>query len=145
LPQFLIDQGQQFLRSLAVPRTDCGQNPRHVAHGSFSLVPQFINTRTFVASIFGSGEARRRSIPQSGAVTEEQRSQNRKATQPSGRRFFLAQTSVLTPYRPMKGMRVARASSGPKIPRRKRPRIYELGYFAGTQSGSKGTSTGNSC
>ena len=31
-------------------------------------------------------------------MTEEQRSQNRKATQPSGRRFFLAPTSLLTPY-----------------------------------------------
>src|SRR6266516_7689018 len=77
---------------------------------------------------FRFGEARRGSIPRSGAVTEEQRSQNRKATQPSGRRFFLAQTSLLTPYRPRKGMRVARASSGPKIPRRKRGRIYEMGY-----------------
>src|SRR5437870_6207533 len=93
-----------------------------------ALVPRFINTTTFVASIFGSGEARRGSIPRSGAVTEEQRSQNRKATQPSGRRFFLAPTSLLTPYRPLKGMRVARASSGPKIPRRKRGRIYEMGY-----------------
>src|SRR5437762_8536055 len=58
------------------------------------LVPRFINTTTFVASIFGSGAARRGSIPRSGAVTEEQRSQNRKATQPSGRRFFLAQIFV---------------------------------------------------
>src|SRR5205814_4588680 len=62
-------------------------------HGC-ALVPRFINTTTFVASIFGSGEARRGSIPRSGAVTEEQRSQNRKAVQPSGRRFFLAQIFV---------------------------------------------------
>jgi hypothetical protein len=62
-------------------------------------------------------------------VTEEQQSQNRKATQPSGRRFFLAQTSLLAPYRPLKGMLVARASSGPKTPRRKRHRIYESGYL----------------
>src|SRR5438552_3331753 len=96
------------------------------------LVLHFINTTTFVAPIFGSGEARRRSIPRSGAVTEEQRSQNRKATQPSGRRFFLAQTSLLTPYRPLKDMLVARASSGPKIPRRKRGRIYGMGYLAAT-------------
>src|SRR5439155_18241759 len=95
------------------------------------LVLRFINTTTFVASIFGSGEARRGSIPRSGAVTEEQRSQNRKAAQPFGRRFFLAQTSLLTPYRPLKGMRVARASSGPKIPRRKRGRIYEMEYLDG--------------
>ena len=66
--------------------------------------------------------------PPKRAVTEEHQSQNRKATQPSGRRFFLAPTSLLTPYRPLKGMRVARASSGPKIPRRKRGRIYEMGY-----------------
>src|SRR5713101_8024881 len=95
-----------------------------------ALVPCFINTTTFVASILGSGEARRGSIPRSGAVTEEQQSQNRKATQPSGRRFFLAQTSLLAPYRPVKGMRVARASSGPKTPRRKRDGIYGTGYLA---------------
>src|SRR5438093_1768731 len=105
----------------------CGEH-----NSLWALVPRFINTTAFVASIFGSGEARRGSIPRSGAVTEEQRSQNRKATQPSGRRFFLAPTSLLTPYRPRKGMRVARASSGPKIPRRKRGRIYEMGYLAQT-------------
>ncbi len=93
------------------------------------LVLHFINTLTFVASIFGSGEARRGSIPRSGAVTEEQRCQNRKATQPSGRRFFLARTSLLALYRPLPGLRVARASSGPKIPRRKRDRIYEMEYL----------------
>ena len=101
---------------------------------SRTLVPRSINATTFVASIFGPGEARRGSIPRSGAVTEEQRSQNRKATQPSGRRFFLAQTSLLTPYRPLKGMLVARASSGPKIPRRKRGRIYEMEYLAGSRT-----------
>src|SRR6267143_6783744 len=35
-----------------------------------ALVPRLINTTTFVASIFGSGEARRGSIPRSGAVTD---------------------------------------------------------------------------
>src|SRR5437016_2995736 len=95
-----------------------------------NLVLHLINTTPFVASIFGSGEARRGSIPRSGAVTEEQQSQNRKATQPSGRRFFSAQTSLLAPFRPRKGMRVARASSGPKIPRRKRGCIYETEYLA---------------
>jgi hypothetical protein len=94
------------------------------------LVPRSKNTTTFVVSIFGSGEAPRGSIPRSGAVTEEQRSQNRKATQPYGRRSFLAQISLLAPYRPLKGMLVARASSGPKIPRRKRGRIYGTGYLA---------------
>src|SRR5207247_5985414 len=109
-----------------------GRQQRFVRpHSANSLIPRFINTTTFVASIFGSGEARRGSIPRSGAVTEEQLSQDRKATQPSGRRFFLAPTSLLTPYRPRKGMRVARASSGPKIPRRKRGRIYEMGYLVG--------------
>src|SRR5437764_14871554 len=70
-------------------------------------------------------------------MTEEQQRQNRKATQPCGRRFFSSQTSLLAPYRPLKGMRVARASSGPKIPRRKRGRIYEMGYLASAEiSGS---------
>jgi hypothetical protein len=41
----------------------------------------------------------------------------------------LALTSLLAPYRPLKGMLVARASSGPKIPRRKRGRIYGSGYL----------------
>jgi len=65
-------------------------------------------------------------------MTEEQQRQNRKATQPCGRRFFSAQTSLLAPYPDVsgKGMRVARASSGPKIPRRKRGRIYEMEYLA---------------
>src|SRR5205814_4781776 len=98
-----------------------------------------INTTTFVASIFGSGGARRGSIPRSGAVTEEKRSQNRKAMQPSGRRFFSAQTSLLAPCRPLKGMRVARASSGPKIPRRKRGCIYETEYLGGARSRSART------
>src|SRR5206468_11021222 len=39
--------------------------------GAVHSVPRFINTTTFVASIFGSGEARQGSIPRSGAVTEE--------------------------------------------------------------------------
>src|SRR5207249_5951878 len=97
---------------------------------SACLVLHFINTTTFVVSIFGSGEARRGSIPRSGAVTEEQRSQNRKSTQPAGRRCFSPQTLLLTPYRPMKGMRVARFSSGPEIPRHKRGCIYEAEYLA---------------
>jgi hypothetical protein len=41
---------------------------------------------------------------------------------------------LLTPYRPLKGMRVARASSGPKIPRRKRACIYETGYLAAAKN-----------
>src|SRR6266545_4174815 len=53
-------------------------------------------------------------------------------TPPFGRRFFLAQTSLLAPYRPVEGMRVARASSGPKTPRRKRDGIYEMGYLEKT-------------
>src|SRR5207244_1709493 len=114
---------------IAVIRTLVGSGRTHRWDCCSGLVPRFINTTTFVASIFGSGEARRGSIPRSGAVTEEQRSQNRKATQPSGRRFFLAQTSLLTPYRPLKGMRVARASSGPKIRHRKRGCIYGMGYL----------------
>src|SRR5205823_5193707 len=48
------------------------------------------------------------------SVTEEQRSQKPNAVQPSGRHVFLAQTSLFAPYRPLKGMLVAHASSEPK-------------------------------
>src|SRR5438552_18483654 len=75
-------------------RVSVPQNPNLFLHES--LVLHFINTTTFVAPIFGFGEARRGSIPRSGAVTEEQRGQNRKATQPSGRRCFSAQTLLLS-------------------------------------------------
>src|SRR5436190_396896 len=83
----------------------------------------------FVASIFGSGEARRGSIPRSGAVTEEQRSQNRKATQPSGRRFFLTQTSLLTPYRPLKGMRGCPCGSTSRLVWAKNPSPQTWSYL----------------
>src|SRR5881628_1672330 len=95
-----------------------------------ALVPRSINTTTFVASIFGSGEARRGSIPEVGLWTEEQRSQNRKATQPSGRRFFLAQMWLLTPYRPGRVCASLAPRLGQKFPRRERCRIYETGYSA---------------
>src|SRR6266700_1003294 len=82
---------------------------------------------------FGFWRGATREHSRQRSVTEEQQSQKPNATQPSGRRFFLAQTSLLAPYRPLKGMRVARASSGPKIPRRKRGRIYETGYLVWSQ------------
>src|SRR6266403_3712011 len=83
-----------------------------------------INTVTFVAPNLACGEARGGRIPQSGAVTDEQRSHRPNSAQPSGRQFFLAQASLLAPYRPLKGMLVARASPAPKIPCRERHRIY---------------------
>src|SRR5437667_4046459 len=83
-----------------------------------------------VAFRFWLGATREHPPSRPVGMTEEQQRQNRKATQPCGRRFFSAQTSLLAPYPDVsgKGMRVARASSGPKIPRRKRGRIYEMGY-----------------
>src|SRR2546427_6965596 len=89
-----------------------------------------------VAFRFWLGATREHPPSRPVGMTEEQQRQNRKATQPCGRRFFSAQTSLLAPYRPLKGMRVARASSGPKIPRRKRGRIYETGYLAAEFSDS---------
>ena len=50
------------------------------------------------------------------SVTEEQRSQRPILAQPSGWPAFLPLPSLLAPYRPMKGMLVARASAAPKIP-----------------------------
>src|SRR2546426_1108310 len=59
--------------------------------------------------------ATREHPPRSGALTEEQRSQNPKAAQPAGRHVLLAQTSLFAPYRSLKDMLVAHASSEPKI------------------------------
>src|SRR5437867_11783764 len=90
-----------------------------------------------VAFRFWLGATREHPPSRPVGMTEEQQRQNRKATHPCGRRFFSAQTSLLAPYRPLKGMRVARASSGPKIPRRKRGRIYEMEYLAGALLGAE--------
>jgi hypothetical protein len=61
-------------------------------------------------------------------VTEDQQRPKPNAAQPSGQQVFSNQTSLLAPYRALSGMLVARASSGLKIPRRKRHRIYESQY-----------------
>ena len=75
----------------------------------------------FVAPKLASGEARRRSIPRSGAVTEEQRSQKPTAAQPTGRHVFSVRTSLFAPHPDVsgKGMLVTHASSEPKIHCRK--------------------------
>src|SRR5436853_4333951 len=73
---------------------------------------------TFVAPNLAWGKARGGSISRSGSVTDEQRSHRPNSAHPFGRQFFFGQTSLLAPHRPLKGMLVARASSGRKIPRR---------------------------
>src|SRR5437016_10762688 len=96
------------------------------------LVVMNITTMTFVAPNLACGKARGLSISRSGSVTDEQRRHRPNSAQPFGRQFFFDQTSWLSPYRPLKGMLVARASSGRKIPRRERHRIYahdHLGRF----------------
>src|SRR5438309_5541810 len=88
------------------------------------LVVMNITTMTFVPPNLACGQARGGSISQSGSVTDEQRSHRPNSAQPSGRHFFFGQTSLLAPHRPLKGMLVARASFGRKIPRRERHRSY---------------------
>src|SRR2546427_13060422 len=83
-----------------------------------------IITMTFVAPNLACGKARGGSISRSGSVTDEQRSHRPNSAHPFGRQFFFGQTSLLAPYRPLKGMLVARASSGRKTPRRERHRNY---------------------
>src|SRR6266702_1304480 len=63
----------------------------------------FINTGTFVARNLASGKARGGSIPQSGAVTDEQRSHRPNSAQPFGRQFFFGQTSLRATYRAIAG------------------------------------------
>src|ERR1051326_3518823 len=88
------------------------------------LVVSGINTMTFVAPNVACGKARGGSIPQSGAVTDEQRRHRPNSAQPFGRQLFFGQTSLLAPYRSTWDMLVAHASSGQKIPYRERHRIY---------------------
>src|SRR5436853_4878640 len=85
---------------------------------------------TFVAPNLAWGKARGGSISRSGSVTDEQRRHRPNSAQPFGRQFFFGQTSWLAPYRPLKGMLVARASSGRKIPRRERHRSYAHDHLA---------------
>src|SRR5437867_2545200 len=58
----------------------------------------------------------------------EQRRQNRKATQPSGRRFFLAQTSLLAPCRRLKGMRWCPCGSTSRLVWAKNPSSQTWSY-----------------
>src|SRR5215510_6697005 len=74
----------------------------------------------------GLGATREHTLQRS--VSEEQQRPKPNTAQPSGRQVFLRQTSLLAPYRPLRGMLVARASSGTKISCRERMRIYELEY-----------------
>src|SRR5258707_6227112 len=82
-----------------------------------------INTMAFVAPNLACGEARGGRIRQP-AVTDEQRSHRPNSAQPEGRPVFLAQASLFAPYRPLAGMLLAHHSPAPKIPVRKRHRIY---------------------
>ncbi len=68
-----------------------------------ALVVMNINTMTFVAPNLACGEARGGRIPQSGAVTDEQRRHRPNSAQPSGRQFFSGQTSLLAPHRSTSG------------------------------------------
>src|SRR2546422_3808917 len=90
-----------------------------------------ITTMTFVAPNLACGKARGESISRSGSVTDEQRRHRPNSAQPFGRQFFFGQTSLLAPHRPLKGMLVARASSGRKIPRRERHRSYAHDHLVG--------------
>src|SRR5437870_12344412 len=97
--------------------------------GIGTLVVMNITTMTFVAPNLACGKARGGSISRSGSVTDEQRSHRPNSVQPFGRQFFFGQTSLLAPHRPLKGMLVARASSGRQIPRRERHCSYAHDHF----------------
>src|SRR3989442_14052955 len=98
-----------------------------------------ITTMTFVAPNLACGKPRGGSISRSGSVADEQRSHRPNSAQPSGRQFFFGQTSLLAPHRPLKGMLVARASSGRKIPRRERHRSYAHDHLAVFKSVAAGS------
>src|SRR2546422_983346 len=64
----------------------------------------------------GLGATKEHSLQRS--VTEEQQRPRPNAAQPIGRPSFFALTALLAPYRPLRGMLVARALSARKIPGR---------------------------
>ena len=64
----------------------------------------------------GLGATKEHSLQRS--VTEEQQRPRPNAAQPTGRPSFFALTALLAPYRPLRGMLVARALSARKIPGR---------------------------
>src|ERR1043165_5122880 len=67
----------------------------------------------FRCAQFGLGlGARRENIPR-GSSTDEQQRPSPNSAQPSGRQFFLSQTSLLLSQRPMKGILLRRFSSDP--------------------------------
>src|SRR5206468_4001685 len=121
----------KFFVAALFPTPSLAQSRRLTAL-AHSLVVMNIITMTFVAPNLAWGKARGGSISQSGSVTDEQRRQRPNSAQPFGRQFFFGQTSLLAPHRPLKGMLVARASSGRKIPRRERHRSYAHDHLAGT-------------
>ena len=70
----------------------------------------------FVALLLASGEAQRGNIPHSGAVTEAQRRQKPRATQPFGPPSLCSRASLFAPHRSLPDMLVALASPWPKLP-----------------------------
>ena len=67
---------------------------------------------------FGLGLGATKEHSRQRSVTEEQQRPRPNTAQPTGRPFFFALTALLAPYRPLKGMLVARALSARKIPGR---------------------------
>ena len=63
----------------------------------------------FVALKLAWGEARGKECIRSDTRPTEPRSPRPISAQPAGRQFFFAQTLLLAPYRPTRGMLVARA------------------------------------
>src|SRR6266545_2095760 len=86
---------------------------------------------TFVAPNLAWGEARGGSIPQSGAVTDEQRSPQAKFGATLRAAVLFGPGGVAPSLQiHCRDMRVARALPGPKTPRRKRHRIYALDHLS---------------
>src|SRR5438309_10181289 len=87
------------------------------------LVLCLLNGWCFVAPSLACGEARGGSIPRSGAVTDEQRSQGQTGRNPKGGSPFRSRLCCSLLADPLRDMLVARASPGPKNHRRKTPAI----------------------
>ncbi len=125
----VMDAIRHGRKRLPTSRPPSETSPVAMCRSTSSQLSTPIHKYAYVrCAVFGLGLGARREHTRPRSVTEEQQRPKPNTAQPSGRQVFLRQTSLLAPYRPLRDMLVARASSGTKISCRERMRIYELEY-----------------
>jgi hypothetical protein len=94
-----------------------------------SLVVYFINTHTFVAPNLACGEARGKECIRSDTRLTEQRSHRPNSEQPSGRRVFWTEASLLPLYRSTAGYARRSRLASAKNPLPRACAFYEMDHL----------------